>query len=166
MKSFEMWASFSLLLMLAGYSAAQAPAARPDQTDAKAPAFLEAKPLKEDPKDDELRKLLKARYNEALAAAQGYRTLYQSARVSFHDLGEAQQRLMQAGLELCETPADKIALYTRLVELDKNVEEVAKARMDAARGTEAELHRARYQRLDAEVQLFRAKREADKAKGK
>ena len=166
MKSVEAWLSFSLLLMLASRSPALAPQPQPGQREAKEPALLTARPLKEDPKDDELRKLLKARYNEALGEVQGLYRMFQTARASLDSFAEAEQRLVQAGLELCDKPADKVALLTQYVELTRAAEKVAQARFEAARGTESAVRRARYQRLDAEIQLLRAKREADKAKGK
>jgi hypothetical protein len=116
--------------------------------------------------DDELRKLLKARYNEALAEVEGVTRMYQSARASFDSFAGARKRLLQAGLELCDTPADKVALLTQFVEHTKAVEKIAQARFEAARDPDSALHRFRYQRLDAEIQLLRARREAEKAKGK
>jgi hypothetical protein len=152
--------------MLASYSAAQAPQPQPEEDETKAPALLTGQPLKEDPKDDELHKLLKARYNEALVEVEGLSRMYQAARASYDSVAEARQWLLQAGLELCDKPADKVALLKRYVERTKAAEEIAQSRLDAGRGTESAIHRARYQRLDAEIQLLRAKREADKAKGK
>jgi hypothetical protein len=152
--------------MLASSSAAQAPQRQPEQGEEKAPALLTGQPLKEDSKDDELRKLQKARYNEALFEVEGLTKLYQLARASYDSLAEARQRLLQAGLELCDKPADKVALLTQFVERTRAAEKIAQARHEAGRGTESALHRARYQRLDAEIQLLRAKRAADQAKGK
>jgi hypothetical protein len=130
------------------------------------PALLTGQPLKDDPKDDELRKLLKARYNEALVEKGGLYKMYRAGQGSFGSFAEARQRLLQAGLELCDKPADKVALLTQFVKLTKAAEKVAQARFEAARGTESALHRLRYQRLGAEIQLLRAKREAAKATGK
>jgi outer membrane protein TolC len=73
---------------------------------------------------------------------------------------------VQAGLELWDKPAEKVALLTQFVELAREAEKIAQTRHDAARASVVELHRTRYQRLDAEIQLLRARREADKAKGK
>jgi hypothetical protein len=165
-KSVAACLSFSLLLILAGTSAAQAPQRQPGQGDTKAPAVLTGQPLKEDPGDDELHKLLKARYNEALLEVEGLTKLYQMARASYDSLAEARQRLLQAGLELCDRPADKVALLTRYVEQTRETEKLAQARHEAGRGTESAIHRARYQRLDAEIQLLRAKRAADRVRGK
>ncbi len=166
----EPWLSLCLLMTLVGNSAAQAPSQKPpDQPEEKLPALLAAKPLKEDPKDDELRKLLKARYNEALGEAKDF---YESEKlpparlINLNDRYGRWQRLVQAGLELCDKPAEKVALLTQYVELTKELEKKEQARFDAGREAAYELRRARYERLDAEIQLLRAKREADKAKDK
>ncbi len=164
MKSAGVWLSFSLFLMLAGYSVAQTPQPKPEKAETKVPDLVTGQPFKEDPKDDELRKLLKARYNEALVEVEGLTRMYQMARASYDSVAEARQRLLQAGLELCEKPADKVALLTQFVESTKESEKLVRAHLEAARGTESAIHRLRYQRLDAEIQLLRAKREADKAK--
>ena len=119
MKCIDGWLSFSLLLMLAGSSAARAAQPQPDQPETKGPALLSRQPLKEDPKDDELRKLLKARYNEALAEAKGLYKMYLAARASPESFADAGQRLMRAGLELCDKPGEKVALLTQFVELTK-----------------------------------------------
>jgi hypothetical protein len=160
--------SLCLLMTLAGSSPSQPPPEKlPTRPAEKPPALLTAKPLKVDPKDDELRKLLKARYNEALAEAKGYyefEKLPVDRLINFDDLYGRWQRLVQAGLELCDKPAEKVALLTQYVELTKDLEKAEHKRADAGRVPEYALHRARYQRLDAEVQLLRAKREADKAR--
>ena len=162
------WISLCLLLTLAGRSASQPPSEKPPtRPEEKPPALLTAKPLQIDPKDDELRKLLKARYNEALAEAKAnyeFEKLPVDRLVNFDDLYGRWQRLVQAGLELCDKPAEKVALLTQYVDLTKDLEDAEQKRFDAGRVPEYALHRARYQRLDAEVQLLRAKREADRAK--
>jgi outer membrane protein TolC len=76
------------------------------------------------------------------------------------------KRLVQAGLELYDKPADKVALLTQYLEITREAEKYAQDCYDAERLRIGELHRARYERLDAEIRLLRAKREADKAKGK
>jgi hypothetical protein len=157
------WLSLCLLLTLAGTSAAQLPPQKPpEQPGEKPPALLAAQPHKEDPQDDELRKLLKARYNEALAEAKTYYEDEKSPRdrlIHYDDLYGRWQRLVQAGLELCDKPAEKVSLLTQYVEVNKDMERGIQERVDVGREVEYALHRARYQRLDAEIQLLRAKRE-------
>jgi len=161
----------TLLLTLVANSPARAP--HPPRLvrnpPKKPPALLTAKPLQDDPKDDELRKLLKARYNEALGEAKAYHEfgkLGVDTIINLDDLYGRWQRLVQARLELCDKPTEKVELLSQYVELTKELEKADQSRLDAHRIPKYELHRARYQRLDAEVQLLRAKREADKTKGK
>jgi hypothetical protein len=134
---------------------------------------LSAKPFKEEPKDDDLRKLLKAQYNEALGELKDYYELENAAnrngvtlRGDPDDLYGPWQRLVRAGLELCDKPDEKIALLKQYLEMTKEAEKVAQQRYDTGRVRIGALNRARYERLGAEVQLIRAKREADKRIGK
>jgi hypothetical protein len=138
----------------------------PDKPPSKGD-LLTAQPLPENTSDDELRKLLKARYNEDLAEMQGLFFLYQYKGFDNLDAvtGSA-QRLMQAGLEVHDTPAEKVTLLTQYVDLARTFEQAAQARYEAAKAPKSEVHRARFQRLDAEIQLLRIKREADKAQAK
>ncbi len=167
----EPWMALCLLLTLVGSAAAQAPQPQkpPAQPQVKLPAILTAKPLQDDPKDDELRKLLKARYNEAVSELKAYyeeESLGVDRLYTLDELYKPWQRLVQAGLELCDKPAEKVALLTQYVEITKEAEKNHKARYDAGRESIKYLHRARYERLDAEIQLLRANREADRATDK
>jgi hypothetical protein len=165
-KSVQACLSFSLLLVVLSSSLAQAPQPQPAQQEAKAPSLQDAKPLKEGAKDDELRKLQKARYNEALAEFQLVCDLYRFARVQDEPVVEAAQRLVRAGLEVYDKPADKIALLTEYLKITTVAEQHAHAHFKSAKTNMVPVHKARYQRLDAEIQLLRAKRETEKATGK
>jgi hypothetical protein len=164
-----------LLIALVGYSSAQAAEQQkpPDQPEVKLPALLSAKPLKIDPKDDELRKLLKARYNEAVSEARDCYEFEEFARKygpsQLYDadyLYGMWQRVVQSGLELCDTPAEKVALLTQYLEVTRKAEKYMQARYNAGRDRIGALQRARYERLNAEIHLWRVKREADQAKDK
>jgi hypothetical protein len=144
-----------------------------DKPRVKLPTLLSAKPLKVDPKDDELRKLLKARYNEVLAEARDFYAFEEFAKhnaiewyLTQEDRYRMLQRVVQAGLEVYETPSDGIALLGQYLEEARRLENRAQARYRAQRCRLGDLNRARYERLDAEIRLLRAKREADKARGK
>lgn len=166
MKKFEAWLSAVLLFTMTSSMFGQAPKPKIEKPVKNGPAILYAEPQKDDPKDDELHKLLKARYNAALGEVQGMYHLYQAGRSSLELLPDAGHRLVLSGLELCETPAEKIELLSQVVELYKGVESLAQARYQAARGTEVDIHRTRYHRLDAEIQLLRVKTEAANEKKK
>ncbi len=164
-----------LLMMLGGLSAAQTPQPqkRPETPEVKYPPPLSANPLKEEPDDGPERKLLKARYNAAVGELKDYYEF--AALANKHGISRLYtpdglygpwKRLVQAGLELYDKPADKLVLLTQYLEITKEVEKDAQAQYDAGRTRIGDLHRARYERLDAEIRLLRAKREADKAKDK
>jgi hypothetical protein len=149
-------------------TAAQAsdPLERPGKGVVKLPVLLSGKPVKTDPGEDELRKLVKARYNEALGEAKGIYEQYLDGRAEWEGVLSSCQRVVQAGLELCDKPADKVDVLTKYLEVTKEGERVTQRRYDAGREWISAVHRARYERLNAEIQLRRAKREADKARDK
>ncbi len=172
---FVLWLPLYVFLTAVGNSAPQTPQPQkpPDKPKVILPALLSAKSLKEDPQDDELRKLLKARYNEAVSEAKAYYEQEQLANRNAVELTRNEdyryrmlQRVVQAGLDLCDTPAEKIALLKQYLEVTKEDEKRTQARYDAHRIPIGDLNRARYERLDAEIRVLRAKREADKAKDK
>ena len=135
----------------------------------KLPAILTAKPLEPDAKDEEEHKLGKARYNEAVAAVTLYYRLAMldpTPTRSLDPVFEMSQQLLRAGLELSETPKSKVTLLEGYLELTKWLEGNIDQSIKFGVGYKADLHRARYLRLDAEIQLLRARRDADKAKGK
>ena len=167
--------ALSLFLTLAGTSPAPAPQPPqvPEPPRAKLPVLLTAQLLKVDPRDDDLRKLLKARYNEAVGELRDYYELKDLAsrygrtmRDSPDDLYGPWQRLVQAGQELCDGPAEKVTLLTQYLEITKEAEALEQARYNAGRVRIGDLHRTRYERLEAEIQLLRVRREADKVKRK
>jgi hypothetical protein len=133
----------------------------PDRPQEKLPSILKAKPLPAAAGDDELRNLLKARYNEALAEVQGR---YEGLAVTPAPLAsvfEPAQRLRAAGLEVSDRPADQIALLTQVLDLARLLERRAEAEFKSGQGAPIDLHRARYFRLDTEIQLLRAKGKAN-----
>lgn len=162
--------SICLLITWVGNSAAQSlQAQKPHaRTKVKLPALLSGKPLKEDPSDDEMRKLLKARYNESVAALKEYYELTSLPGVdtiySLDELYGGWHRLLTAGLALSNRPGEKIALLTQYIDIVKAIEKDQQARYDAGRTHLTDLHRARYERLDAEIQLLQAKRQAKEEK--
>jgi len=137
-----------------------------DQPEKKLPSILDAKPLKADAKDDELKKLLIARYNAAVEEMTVRYALIQAGQADSNAAFESSQRLLLSGLELCDKPADRVTLLTQYLELTRAVEKVMDLQVQAGKGLRTDLSRALYYRIDAEIQLLKAKREAEKAKDK
>jgi hypothetical protein len=149
-------------LLLAVCCATPAPTQDPGGPGEELPALLKEQPVQADPRDDDLRKLLKERYNEAVAeVAVRYQRLLGGVETPDSVFAGA-QRLVRAGLELKEKPADQVALREKYVALAKAVEKSVEERVQA--GTKsygpADLHQAKYERADAEIQLLRAKERA------
>ncbi len=156
------WLPVCLLLATVRSAAGQVePPRKPaDKPDVKFPALLSAEPLRANPGDDEMRKLLKERYNAALGEA---RHSYELQGVLCG--GDNQdyrygswKRVLQAGLEACDGPAEKVALLRDYLQLAKEAEQKEEERYMVGRCTIGHVHRARYERLDAELRLLLAKR--------
>lgn len=160
------WLLLSLFILLGTHTAAQGPPPQPGDPEMKLPPLLAAKPLKEDPRDDELRKLQKARYNEAIGELKSLYKLYKDYKIQAEPFAEAGPRLLQAGLDLYDKPADKVALLTQYLDFTKEIEKGIQLRYEAGTVDATQFHRTRYMRLDAEIHLLRAKRAVDKAKAK
>jgi hypothetical protein len=134
----------------------------PDRNAEKLPALLAAKPLAAVDGDDDLQKLLKARYNEVAAELAGRYRQLRAGVTDVESLFDPAQRLLQTGLELHGKPADRIALLNQFLEFTRMMEQAVKARVDAGVAPMLELNYVRYFRIDAETQLLRAKREVEK----
>lgn len=116
--------------------------------------------------DDELRKLQIAKYNAAFGVVSSVKAGYEAGNVSFDAVLIAQQRVLQAEFELSDKPADQIAALEGSLEAAKAIEAKVKSLYYAAsQGGEADkYYRAKFMRLDAEIQLLRAKRKLGLAK--
>jgi hypothetical protein len=88
--------------------------------------------------------------------------LYQSARASYDEALDAQVLLLKAELDAAEKPSDRVALYKDFVEMMKGYEKMAAAQKQAGRGTDAAVLKFKAKRLEAEIQLERAKAKAAK----
>jgi hypothetical protein len=159
---FRVVTACAIALLLAAYCATPAPTQAPGGSEAELPALLKAEPVKADPQDDDLRKLLKERYNEAVAEMSERSRQMRAGSTTFDSCFVAAQRLVPAGLELSEKPADQVALLEKYVALAKQYERLLEDRLERGiRGfSKAELHQVKYARADAEIQLLRAKERA------
>lgn len=157
-----------VLVMLAGNLAGQEEAPKSAKPDDEPQVIsrdaLSAKLLKVGPNDDELRLLMRQRYELADREVKILVVQYQMGRVANNELFEAEKRWLQAGLELCNTSADRIALLRQYIVDARTACDIAEAlrETDLVRGSS--VLRARYELTDAMIQLQRAVREAERAK--
>ena len=101
--------------------------------------------------------LLKARLETArkgLEAAQGE---HKAGRGRLEAVFFWTQRVVEAELALSDKKADRIAAHEKLVKLAKDIEETAKAHFDVGQASHQELLDAAYRRIEAEIELARAK---------
>ena len=132
----------------------------PEPAEAQLPAILKAKALKPGPGDDELRKLLIARYNVAIAEMEVRLRELRAGKCLFDALADVAQRLVDSGIELSDKPTEQLTFREQFLELATEIERIQKASFDSGRTGQADLERARYLRLDAEIQVLKAKRKA------
>ena len=152
----------SLSLAFLAIAPSQVLSQTPTKTkDPAVPAALKREPLVPAAGDDELKKLLKARYNAALTLAQIGFARYAAGTPDSSSIWEANSRLLVAGLELTDDPKEKVKMHELNVQLALEIEGHAKAMRDAGLTNPRNLSTATYHRLDAEVQLLRAKRAAE-----
>jgi outer membrane protein TolC len=91
--------------------------------------------------------------------------LFQHGSVSFEELCEARLLVLKAELDAAEKESDRITLYKNIVDVLKEYETWADGRFKSARGTMISVLKVKAKRLEAEINLERAKaKEAKKAK--
>jgi hypothetical protein len=146
-----------LLAVVCGLALLPARVAAEDKT----PAILDARPMEPAKGDDELRKLLKERYNAALDEVQVRHKQVLGGIGSVSAMALAGRRLLKARLALCDKPAERVPVYEEHLELAREVEKIQKARHDAGQVSVADWDEARFYRLDLEIELLRAKKAAE-----
>jgi hypothetical protein len=158
-------ATIPLVLLLTATAAARpVPAAQKD--DMPLPRILSAKPLEIKGGDGELRRLQKERYNAAVQEAQARWQEYLAGRCDVDALSAVSRRVLDAGAPLNDKAADRVAFFAQYAELARDMDRVARARHEAGKIPISQAAHARYMRLDAEIRLIQARREAARAKAK
>ncbi|HEY7328655.1 MAG TPA: hypothetical protein VH592_13505 [Gemmataceae bacterium] len=109
-----------------------------------------------------IKELQKERIATLKQMAEALTTLFQRGQVSFDDYLEAQLLVLKAELDAAEKEADRITVYKNTVDLLKQYEEIAKDRFQSARGPAHSVLKVRARRLEAEIDLERAKAKAAK----
>jgi ribosomal protein L20 len=124
----------------------------------KLPAIIPVKPREPATSDDELRKLLVARYNSAVKQLEGRYNDFLTGMGALDIVVSVARRVTDSDLELADNPANQIAIREKLVDFLKTVEKLEQARLETQEIGLIDLEFTRYWRLDAEIQLLKAKR--------
>lgn len=104
-----------------------------------------------------IKELQKERIATLKQAAEVSLRLAQRDRLDVQEAVEDRMTLLKAELEVTEKEPDRITLYTKVLEELKAYEEMAKARHQAARGTELPVHKIKAERLEVEIEIEKAK---------
>ena len=134
--------------------AADAPA-RSAEVSAKLAAFLKvAEPAQG---DSELRQKLKERHNSAVKLLELRIDNYKKGRGDTATVFEAARLAAEAKLDLAENADGRGTVLEQMVEVTKAFEAHLQKQVDSGIGSKADLERARYARLSAEVQLLKSR---------
>src|SRR5262245_42271119 len=107
------------------------PADADDPIVAKLRPILKAKPLEPSKEDDQLKKLLKARYNTALRLLRARYEYVESGRRAPDALFEPARLVHDSWIELHEKPADQIAMRETYLEIAKDMEKIVEEQFQA-----------------------------------
>jgi outer membrane protein TolC len=109
-----------------------------------------------------VKELQKERIATLMQMADVITKLYQQGTVSFEEVYEARLMVLKAELDAAEKESDRITLFKNFVDVSKKFENLAEERVKTGRGTQASVLKVKARRLEAEINLERAK--AKKAK--
>jgi hypothetical protein len=146
-------------------AAQQPPPAQDDEPPVvkKLRVLVKAKPLESAKDEDELRKLQKARYNSAVRGLGMKLQEFEAGRGTVEALVGSFRKVHDSKLELSPEPADQIGVREMRVELAKEVEKMVEVKIaEGILQGSGLLEDVRYARLEAEIQLLKAKRQAQR----
>jgi hypothetical protein len=113
------------------------------------------KPVEIAATDVGLPKLLKERYNTAVAELEVMQGKHEAGQAALSDVAPAVTRVVESGLELQATSKDRAALLAQYVEFLRDMEQHLRTLVENGIVSTNEVHRARYERLTAEIRLLR-----------
>jgi hypothetical protein len=130
-------------------------ATRPAEVNPKITAFLKvAEPAQG---DSELRQKLKERHNSAVKLLELRIEDYKKGRREVAAVFEAARLAGEAKLDLADNADQRGTILEQMVEVTKAFEAHLQKQVDSGIGSKADLERARYARLSAEVQLLKSR---------
>ena len=154
--------SFLLLTMFLcfGFPGLFSPASDPAKPPAVKLSFSLV-PIEPKAKDDQLRKLLIARYNEVLLEMKEAVRVHKTTGLGIPDaLFSVSRRVLQAAVELGSDPAERVVLLTPVLEQVKNLEAVMEQMAKGNFPTDRSYLAPRFRslRLEVEIQILQAKK--------
>jgi len=102
-----------------------------------------------------LRKLLLQRKEILDRMAETIRRWVEAGRSEATEYAEARRAALMAGLDLCETRAERIEIRREILQWHVKAEAWAEQRVTSGRATEMDLDKIRVTRLEAEIELLK-----------
>ncbi len=109
---------------------------------------------------DELGKLLRDRLVAATNEYQARMQLFTMGKEQIPFLQECAKRLLEAEVDAGANADERVKAYERYLKTMQDIENINKQRFEVGRIGIQDLEESKYHRLDAEIKLLRAKREA------
>jgi hypothetical protein len=128
---------------------ANAQAAKPEES------IDDVQPVKIAQSDSPLRKLLKERFNTAVEEVRAANALYGSGKTTLDAVLEAMGRFAKAGVELAQTPAERVRYRELTLTSAQTMEAMVQDRFQEGGASLDAMLRAKGVRLDAEIALLR-----------
>jgi hypothetical protein len=108
--------------------------------------------------DDELRTLMKERYEASAGEMAARMEVYRAGRESLPDTCDAIQRFSAAGIEVARTPAYRVKVCERAFDEAKAIEDSVKTKLESNAESTQAMKLATYTRLDMQIKLHKARR--------
>ena len=116
------------------------------------------------PASAKLRDLIKERHAVLIKVADVVTMQYQAGLAPLSAVMQARQAVIEAGLDLCETHAERIALLRENLKLAAETFKLTQARLKVDRNGETGVLQAQAMLLDAQIRLLRDEEKAKEAK--
>ena len=122
--------------------------------------ILRAKPLQDAPGDDELKKRVRALYNHRLAALADHYKYIQSGHENTNGLVESGRRLVSVGLEIHQSPKEKIAFLNEILAVlsERTISDVSIRENENERLAKYERDNFIEFKLEVEIEILRIKK--------
>jgi hypothetical protein len=152
---------FSLLVWVLTILPAAAALAQPQRSDGLVEQ-LRSKPIAIEEGDSAELKLLKERYNAVTEEMEFVLASVIAGVSDWEPAFDCMLRLGKSKLDLAKNASERVEMWEQILKICQTVEKVTADRVAGGRVSRAVLARAKYQRLDAELSLLRAKKELPK----
>jgi hypothetical protein len=147
-----------VLFTVVSLGSGSAPDKAPMPPDKPEGIEVKATPIPE--RDEELRRLLKGRYEAAAGEMAARTALFNGGRESLSDTCDAIRRFSTAGMEMAETQADRLKICEQALESAKAIEDAVKRKFESDLEPVQAMKLATYTRLDMEIKLHLARKAA------